>query len=216
MKHDEIPEMAAELYLMNELPAAERDAFKEHIADCAICATQVRAGFAIREQLFEPREVPDPMPAPERRPIRSRWHLSQIMPVAASFVIAVFGTYFAAVRPAQQALIAARQPGVASTAQLKMVRSEGQPWFNNSRGAALLKLTIEEDGRSTVYTYTIIGGTGQLLYTGTVSAEQVAEQVKDGYVPIVIPRGTLPPDDYTLRIDTKPRISTYLFRVRSD
>lgn len=216
MKHDDIPARAADRYLMNELPAAERDAFKEHVADCAICATQVRVGFAIRDYVSSPREVPDPMPLPKPRPVRWRRHVRQLLAQAASVVIAVFVTYFAAVVPAQKALLAVRKPAVPrSTAELRLVRSEGQPEIS-SRGAALLKLTIDGDGRTTDYTYTIIGGAGQSPYTGTVSAEQVANQVKDGYVPVLIPSGTLAPGDYALRIDTKPRISTYLFRVRSD
>ena len=216
MKHDEIPEMAADLYLMNELPAADRDAFKAHLSECVLCKTQVRAGEAFRELLSDPREVPDPMPfpapaEPQRRPIRSRW-LNRILPVAASFAIAVFGTYATAVRPLQKALTAALQPGVGSDAVLREVRGNELPTVDNSRGYSVLNVIIQGDGRSTVYTYTITGGTGT-LYTRTINAEDV--NTHDS-VPIVVPKGTLPPDDYTLRIDTKPRISTYLFRVRSD
>ena len=210
MKHDEIPEMAADLYLMNELPAADRDAFKAHLSECVLCKTQVRAGEAFRELLSDPREVPDPF-VQRRPPIRQRL-LNRILPVAASFAIAVFGTYTTAVRPLQKALALARQPGVGSDAVLREVRGDELPTVDNSRGYSVLNVITQGDGRSTVYTYTITGGTGT-LYTRTINAEDV--NTHDS-VPIVVPKGTLPPDDYTLRIDTKPRISTYLFRVRSD
>lgn len=220
MKHEEIPEKAADLYLMNELPAADRDAFQEHLSECDLCKTQVRAGEAFRELLSDPREVPVPIPVPmpvrQQRPVRSRWHLSQLLPAAATFLIAISGMQVLVVQPLMRAQAMRRLPVVATAVipLRQQVRSENPAAVevDNSHGPSILNVDVVGDGRSTVYTYTITGGI-RPLYTRTIAAKDV-----NGHdsVLIVLQQGTLPPGDYTLRIDTKPRISTYLFRVRSD
>jgi len=47
MDHSEaVQQMAAEKYLLNELPPDLRDAFEEHMFDCPECAFDIRAGAA--------------------------------------------------------------------------------------------------------------------------------------------------------------------------
>lgn len=51
MDHSEaVQEMIAEKYLLDELTPEERDAFEEHLFDCAECALDVRAGAAFVEE----------------------------------------------------------------------------------------------------------------------------------------------------------------------
>jgi hypothetical protein len=218
MKHDELPEMATERYLMNELSEADRDAFEAHFYDCAVCATQVRAGFALRHAIDDmeyPKPVPLPSPAPQPQAqvhqIRSRFNPNQWMPIAASFLVAVFGMYLLAVQPMQRLIAQQSRPAVAHAVDLRVVRSEDPTPVDNSNGPSVLNVAIEGDDRATSYGYTITGAAGRTLYTGTVSAEEVKAH---DTVPIVIRQGTLAPGEYTLSVDTKPRSSIYLFAVR--
>jgi hypothetical protein len=51
MNHSEaLQQMAAERYLLNELPPDLRDAFEEHFFDCPECAFDVRAGAAFVDE----------------------------------------------------------------------------------------------------------------------------------------------------------------------
>jgi hypothetical protein len=87
MDHSEaVNQMAAERYLLGELPPDVRDAFEEHLFDCPECAFDIRAGVAFvdeaREQLPGLTAIP-PEPAalpstktPDRsasEPKRRKW-----------------------------------------------------------------------------------------------------------------------------------------------
>jgi len=51
MDHTEaLKQMAAERYLLNELEAAEREAFEEHVFECDECAFDLRAGAAFVDE----------------------------------------------------------------------------------------------------------------------------------------------------------------------
>jgi hypothetical protein len=51
MDHSEaVHQMAAEKYLLDELPAEVRDAFEEHMFDCPECAFDIRAGVAFMDE----------------------------------------------------------------------------------------------------------------------------------------------------------------------
>ena len=45
---DALRTLAAERYLLDEMPEIEKFAFEEHFFDCAECADDLRAGSAMR------------------------------------------------------------------------------------------------------------------------------------------------------------------------
>lgn len=47
--HEAVRTLAAERYLLEEMPEAERDAFETHFFDCAACADAVRTGAALAD-----------------------------------------------------------------------------------------------------------------------------------------------------------------------
>lgn len=47
---DAVNQMAAERYLLGEMPPDERDAFEEHLFDCPECAFDIRAGVAFVDE----------------------------------------------------------------------------------------------------------------------------------------------------------------------
>ena len=51
MDHSEaVNQMAAERYMLGELPPDVRDAFEEHLFDCPECAFDIRAGVAFMDE----------------------------------------------------------------------------------------------------------------------------------------------------------------------
>jgi len=51
MDHDEaVRSMATERYLGEEMDESERDAFEAHYFDCAVCAEDVKAAYALHDR----------------------------------------------------------------------------------------------------------------------------------------------------------------------
>jgi hypothetical protein len=96
MDHSEaVRQMAAERYLLKEMPPAEREAFEEHLFECSECALDLRCGAAFIEaakaQLPELTGVlPAPVPSPARKaPAKPKWRRSWFRPV---FITPAFAT----------------------------------------------------------------------------------------------------------------------------
>src|SRR5271154_6383449 len=101
MDHSEaVEQMAAERYVLDELPPGQRDAFEEHLFDCPECALDVRTEGAFMDEakLQLPGMVAASPSLPEARPIRpavdKRDWLAWIRPVFANPLVAmpVFAT----------------------------------------------------------------------------------------------------------------------------
>jgi hypothetical protein len=77
MDHEEAIRLTAtERYLLNELPADQRDQFEEHFFACTECATDLRAGFQLIEKSKEILAEPAPRTpslVPRRAPAPSGW-----------------------------------------------------------------------------------------------------------------------------------------------
>jgi hypothetical protein len=82
--------MAAERYLLDEMNGDERDAFEEHVFDCAQCADDVRAGGIMRDGvragLITPREA-----ASAARKLA--WRPAIAIPWAAAAALAIVAGY---------------------------------------------------------------------------------------------------------------------------
>jgi hypothetical protein len=83
--------LASERYILNEMSAAERDAFEAHYFSCADCADEVRADAVMRDGvgagLLHSRAEP-------------RWFSSPVLPWALAATLAVVAGYQTVWRPA--------------------------------------------------------------------------------------------------------------------
>jgi Putative zinc-finger len=124
MDHDEAVRLkATERYLLQELDAAERDQFEDHLFDCQECALDVRAAAMFVEQSKVVLAEPLAAPARVARPIPStpKWMLW----FRPAFVVPVMAILIATV--AYQSLVqvphlelAANQPQVLPYASLNV------------------------------------------------------------------------------------------------
>ena len=211
MTHDEVGALAAERYLLHEMPEAERDAFEEHYFDCAVCANEVQSVYAFKDSvrassLCEEDEVA------ARRASRGGRTFTMPLAAAASLLVATLGWMeFAVVRPQAMQLAEARKPRVLTTYHLEPLR--GQDSFAlvppNSHDPFQLEVPVPSDGGAK-YACLIVDAHGVTRYELPVSAVQTQD-----YVRIEIPAGALKPGDYTLRVDGKtPKIAEYPFKVQ--
>lgn len=112
MTHQEaIETLATERYLLDEMGAAERDAFEEHFFSCAECADDVRDGAMMREGAaagFTRSAAPSARQgrvvamAPRTR----RWAASTVLPWAVAASLAVVVAYQTSRSPSDNAAIA--------------------------------------------------------------------------------------------------------------
>jgi anti-sigma factor RsiW len=101
---DAVRTLAAERYLLDEMPEIERYAFEEHYFDCAECADDLRAGSTMRKAVKQ-RLLPDVASGaaasmPPAVATRSRTS-SVVLPWAAAAVLAVAVGYQALVPPSR-------------------------------------------------------------------------------------------------------------------
>jgi hypothetical protein len=189
MDHSEaIRLMAAEKYLLGELPADSREQFEEHFFGCQECARDVRAGAAFVEH--------------------SKVVLAE--PVAASSVSASVPAsakpgWFAWLRPAFVApvlaalLIVLGYQNLVTYPQLKQAALSPQilPWASinvSTRGTSTTQISphvgegfhllvnIPPDGHYTSYTFDLSSPSGRLEWSRTIPAAS-PDEARSIYVP---------------------------------
>ena len=83
---DALRTLAAERYLLDEMPEIEKFAFEEHFFDCAECADDLRAGSAMRAGVKAAPSRPAAIPMV---PVRRRWTPAVVVPWAAAAMLAL-------------------------------------------------------------------------------------------------------------------------------
>lgn len=128
MKHNEaIESLAAERYILDEMPDAERDAFEAHFFDCAECAEAVRDGreFAVSARECFRREQTE-AEKPEARKSSPWWKFDwlrfPILAPTAAFALAALVGYQNMVTIPD--LRGALQPQELSPTMLRTVRGD--------------------------------------------------------------------------------------------
>jgi hypothetical protein len=95
MTHQEaIDSLAAERYLLDEMPADERSAFEEHFFDCEVCADDMRSAAALLQGTkagFAGVDAAGAQAAATRR--RIAWYRSVAIPWAAAATLALVAGY---------------------------------------------------------------------------------------------------------------------------
>jgi anti-sigma factor RsiW len=189
MDHSEaVSLMAAEKYLLGELPAESREQFEEHFFECQECARDVRAGAAFVEHskvvLAEPVGI-----------------ASAGASVAASARPGWFGWLRPAlVVPVLAALLAVMAyQNLVTYPQLKQMASSPQilPWASinvSTRGATTTQISshpgqgfqllvnVPPDGRYTSYTFDLSSPSGRLEWSRTIPAVS-SDEARSIYVP---------------------------------
>ncbi len=217
MTHDEaIHDGATERYVLDDMTNEERDAFEEHYFDCAVCAEDVKAAIAIRDEglayvdqpIVEPLIVPPPIPF-QPRPRR----LPASLAAAASAMIAVVSMYAGVVQPKQKQLAEALTPFVTDGQEHKLESTRGPEELAviDHRNSAVLTIDLETDDRSPRYNFVVFDSAGQRQFTVPIDGARAREE----FIPLAIRGGTLKPGTYTLRVDgTEAGVATYPFAVR--
>lgn len=206
MNHsDAVDQMAAERYLLDELPQELREAFEEHVFDCQVCSLDLRAGAAFvdeaRLQLPELIAPAREMPSVHSTGRSKRQWFSWLSPAFAVPAMAVLGGVIAyqnvATIPALRT--ATRQPEVV-------------PWTSvhvGTRGAApapvvadrvhgvVLMVDLPQQGTYASYSFELMDSVGKPAWK---SGSLAAAQSESGTVSLFIPGNDLRQGGYSLEI----------------
>ena len=97
MDHAEaVRTLAAERYLLEEMPPEERDAFEAHFFECTACAEAVEAGASIAEGACDPQAFAPPQVVPFVTPTARAQRPSPLagwLPLAAAAALAIVAGY---------------------------------------------------------------------------------------------------------------------------
>jgi hypothetical protein len=206
MNHSEaIEQMAAERYLLDELPPELREAFEEHVFDCRECALDLRAGAAFVDEarvqlpgLTAPaRELP---PARRGREIKRQW-FSWWSPAFAVPAMAVLAAVIAyqniATIPALRS--AASRPEVLPWSSVHVATRGAAPTpviADRDHGVVLL-VDLPQEGTYASYTFALYDSQGKQAWSSGVVTPAPGET---GAVSLLIPGQGMEQGSYTLAI----------------
>jgi hypothetical protein len=213
MNHSEaLQQMAAERYLLNELPPDLRDAFEEHFFDCPECAFDVRAGAAFVDEAKV--QLPDltasPEPAPLQGsglPVRKRswfWWLRPLFATPA-FAAPVFATLLVVI--GYQNLVTypalrteATAPRLLTSVSLHAGTRGGAPAevAADRKGGVVLRVEVPEHATYSTYAVDLFDPQGKLAWTQNFSA--AADGAQDDTLSLMIPGAGLKQGSYVLAI----------------
>lgn len=210
MDHNEATkEMAAERYLLNELPPELRDAFEEHVFGCPECALDLRAGSAFidiaKGQLPEiVAASPGPFQAEPARPMKKAFSWQSWLRPA--FAVPAFAALLALVSYQNLSTIpslrkAASEPMILPTTAFHAgTRGNAHTAVEAGRtqGAAL-SIELPQDSGYASYAFNLYDSQGKQLWARSVTAAQ-AGSAGDGTVSLLIPGAGLTQGSYTLVI----------------
>ena len=212
MTHDEaINDGATERYVLDDMTNEERDAFEEHYFECAVCAEDVKAAIAIRDEGLAAERVavqPAVIPFEPRRR-----GLPASLAAAAAAMIAVVSMYAAVVQPQRKQLAEALTPVVSTEDyELALVRGpQDVTPIGDHRDSAVLKIDLETNDTSPRYNFVVFDSAGRQQFSVPVDGKRARTKI----VSLPIRGGTLNAGSYTLRVDgTEAGVATYRFAVR--
>jgi len=205
MDHSEaVNQMAAEKYLLNELPPDARDAFEEHFFDCSDCALDLRAAAAFvneaRTQLPEltasqPERVSPAKPKEKRNGWLSWWSPAIAAPVFATLLLVIGYQNFVTYPALRQS---ADQPHLLSTAPLHgATRGMRLPVTANRKQGLALPIDLDQQPGFASYAIDLYDPQGKLSFTGIVAGPAANA---DQRVTLAIPGAILQPGSYTVAV----------------
>jgi len=229
MDHSEaVKQMTAERYLLDELTPDAREAFEEHLFDCAECAQDLRAAAAfVDEAKIQLPALTDNLPAPPSAGVgkpkvkRGHW-LSWWRPVFAipafAALLIVIGYQNLVTLPALS--VAARQPRLLPWVPLRgSARGSGHSPVTADRehGVALPVDLSQPPGVApyTSFTCVLIDPQGRPLWTGSIAAP-----ANDQRISLAIPGAMLRTGTYTVAVfggepnAVRTPIEQFVFDVR--
>ncbi len=229
MNHSEaIKEMAAERYLLDELAPDVRDAFEEHMFDCAECALDIRSGSAfIGEAKAQLPKIGLGSPAANKtvlpRERDKQWFAwlrpAFAVPVMATLLVVV-GYQNLVTLPALHKSI--DQPRIVQVAPLYGATRGGSHatiTADRVNGIALpVDLPLESAANYTSFSFELSNAQGKPVWTNSVQAPAQSANA-DLQLSIVLPGGMLANGTYTLTVSgigsqgERNAIGRYVFDV---
>jgi hypothetical protein len=211
MDHSEaVQQMAAEKYLLNELPPDLRDAFEEHMFDCQECAFDIRAGDAfVNEAKIQLPRLPVSSPEPAaRKQNASRSGFSWWRPLFASPLVAgpvfaslliVIGYQNLVTYPALRT--ASNEPRLLPSVALHAGTRGGAHTVveaDHKQGVVIL-VDVPEQAAYASYAFDLYDPQGKLAWTHDLSSAR-GSGTGDGMLSLVIPGAGLRQGAYTLAV----------------
>lgn len=201
MHHEEAIQLGAvERYLLNELPAPQRNEFEEHYFDCRECAAELRmtADFLdIARQELKRGKARSAAPKTVKRSWLELFARPAVLSPAFGLLLAVIAYQNSVVLPRFNGQIALlRQPGVVTTISLIGGNSRGGaiPSISGSAGQpVLLSLDIPATRQYPSYACVLIDASGAVVWRVPVSPAEAQDTVS-----ISVPAGALRAGDYTM------------------
>jgi hypothetical protein len=233
MDHSEaVRQMAAERYLLKEMPSAEREAFEEHLFECSECALDLRCGAAFMEsakaQLPELAGVQlTPVPSTTRKTAaKQKWWRNWFRPIlvtpAFATLLVILGYQNFVTYPALRA--AASQPRLLPWTPLHGATRGGshQTVTADRRHGVALPVDLSPQpspGAYVSYAFDLYDPQGKLVWTGFPAAP--AGDAEDSQrLSLAIPGVMLRNGTYTLAISgvaahcERAEIDRYVFDLR--
>jgi hypothetical protein len=232
MDHSQaLEQMAAERYLLNELPPEAREAFEEHVFDCHECAMDIRAAAVFVDEakaqlpaLTQP--VPSPPSASPAKPRlkRDRWfdwlRPAFAVPVFATLLL-VLGYQNLVTFPALR--MEANEPRLLPSAPLRGATRGGSGLTitaDRKRGVALPLEISQESGvaPATSYSFDLLDSQGKKVWTGVIAAPP--GDGGDQRITLAIPGAMLQNGSYTVAVSSigpqgqHTPIERYVFAIR--
>ncbi|HEX9984416.1 MAG TPA: zf-HC2 domain-containing protein [Thermoanaerobaculia bacterium] len=149
MEHTQaIETLAAERYLLNEMPPEERDAFEEHYFDCSACTEAVTNGTVL---MASGRAIVREERQPAANVTRLRW-MARLSTAAAVAMAALLGFQTVGPRPAPVGAIAAVQAPVrlqvVEPQAIRLTRGDQAAARITARAGESIHVYVEETGPS--------------------------------------------------------------------
>jgi hypothetical protein len=176
MTHQEAADtLAAERYLLGELPAGDREAFEAHYFSCEECADDLRSAAAllqgVKDGLAGSATAADvvPMPVVRTRGRTVAWYRSAALPWAAAAALAAITTYQSVwVVPS---LRRDTSPVALAPVLLHPESRGSEPTVSlDSRGSVTLAVEVDELPQGGQVAYDLTTQSGRHVVSGTAAA----------------------------------------------
>jgi Putative zinc-finger len=224
MEHEQaVKQMLVERYLLDELTPELRDAFEEHMFDCAECSVDLRAGAVFireaKEQLprlvtEQARIAPAAKPAFSFNDLFSWFRPAFAVPTFAALLAVIAYQNFATIPSLRSASTEPRITPWVSYHTGTRGAAHQQVLADRKQGAVIL-IELPQENSYASYEFALYDQQGKLFWTRTAAASGPA----DGTFSLMIPGAGLEQAAYTLAISGispqggKAEIDRHIFDV---